>query len=224
MRLTVDRAAEGDFVLEAAGPSDRLPFRAQEDRTHFLCVYMELFTRLGVRLPFSEFQREVLSWCWVAANQLHLNGWGFLRTFERVCLHFGFRPSWRVFFTLTSYMLLLLEGVLPLSRILFKSSSGINSRFCLSLLSGLSGWMTKKMKEAEGAGPRSILPSSKAQTAAFSASTSVPVAPASTPAASVPPVPSSGLSRPGRSLLLLHSSSVFLWRKRRVSRRNFLLI
>ncbi|MED6135849.1 hypothetical protein PIB30_050510 [Stylosanthes scabra] len=34
MRLTVDRAAEGDFVLEAAGPSDRLPFRAQEDKTH----------------------------------------------------------------------------------------------------------------------------------------------------------------------------------------------
>ncbi|MED6151664.1 hypothetical protein PIB30_084580, partial [Stylosanthes scabra] len=26
IRLTIDRAAEGDFVLEAAGPSDRLPF------------------------------------------------------------------------------------------------------------------------------------------------------------------------------------------------------
>ncbi|MED6152629.1 hypothetical protein PIB30_093805 [Stylosanthes scabra] len=42
MRLTVDRAAEGDFVLEAVGPSDRLPFRAQEDRTRFLWVYTEL--------------------------------------------------------------------------------------------------------------------------------------------------------------------------------------
>ncbi|MED6139519.1 hypothetical protein PIB30_084599 [Stylosanthes scabra] len=28
MRLTADREAEGDYVLEAAGPSDRLPFRA----------------------------------------------------------------------------------------------------------------------------------------------------------------------------------------------------
>ncbi|MED6222118.1 hypothetical protein PIB30_061343 [Stylosanthes scabra] len=83
MRLTVDRAAEGDFVLEAAGPSDRLPFRALEDRSHFLWVYTELFTRLGVRLPFTEFQREVLSRCQVAASQVHLNGWGFLRTFER---------------------------------------------------------------------------------------------------------------------------------------------
>ncbi|MED6161500.1 hypothetical protein PIB30_061281 [Stylosanthes scabra] len=97
MRLTVDRAAKGDYVLEAAGPSDRLPFRAQEDRVHFLWLYSELFTRLGIRLPFSDFQREVLSRCRVAAGQLHLNGWGFLRTFERVWLHFGFRPSWRVF-------------------------------------------------------------------------------------------------------------------------------
>ncbi|MED6219122.1 hypothetical protein PIB30_032963 [Stylosanthes scabra] len=97
MRLTQDLALERDFVLEAAGPSDRLPFRALEDMTHFLWVYVELFTRLGVRLPFSDFQREVLTRCQVAASQLHLNGWGFLRTFERVCLHFGFRPSWRIF-------------------------------------------------------------------------------------------------------------------------------
>ncbi|MED6226104.1 hypothetical protein PIB30_100216 [Stylosanthes scabra] len=97
MRLTADGVAEGDYVLEATGPSDRLSFRAPEDRVPFLWVYSEVFTSLGVRLPFTEFQREVLSRCCVAASQLHLNGWGFLHTFERVCLHFGFRPSWRVF-------------------------------------------------------------------------------------------------------------------------------
>ncbi|MED6196906.1 hypothetical protein PIB30_051769 [Stylosanthes scabra] len=97
MRLAQDLASERDYVLEAAGPSDQLPFRALEGGTHFLWVYAELFTRLGVRLPFSYFQREMLTWCQVTASQLHLNGWGFLRTFERVCLHFGFRPSWRIF-------------------------------------------------------------------------------------------------------------------------------
>ncbi|MED6124096.1 hypothetical protein PIB30_055855, partial [Stylosanthes scabra] len=97
MRLTQDLASERDFVLEAAGPSDRLPFRELEDRTHFFWVYVELFMRLGVRLSFSDFQREVLTRCQVAASQLHLNGWGFLRAFELVCLHFGFRPSWRIF-------------------------------------------------------------------------------------------------------------------------------
>ncbi|MED6199348.1 hypothetical protein PIB30_075119 [Stylosanthes scabra] len=97
MRLAQDLASERDFVLEVARPSNRLPFQALEDRTHFLWVYVELFMRLGVRLPFSDFQREVLTRCQVAASQLHLNGWGFLRTFECVCLHFGFRPSWRNF-------------------------------------------------------------------------------------------------------------------------------
>ncbi|MED6226920.1 hypothetical protein PIB30_108552, partial [Stylosanthes scabra] len=95
--LARDLASEGDFVLEAAGPSDRLPFQALEDEAPFLWVYSELFTRLGVRFPLSDFQREVLTRCQVAVSQLHLNGWGFLRTFERVCLHFGFRPSWRIF-------------------------------------------------------------------------------------------------------------------------------
>ncbi|MED6136559.1 hypothetical protein PIB30_057080 [Stylosanthes scabra] len=97
MRLAQDLASERDYVLEAAGLSDRLPIRALEDRTHFLWVYVELFTHLSVRLPFSDFQREVLTRCQVAAIQLHPNGWGFLRTFERVCLHLGFRPSWHIF-------------------------------------------------------------------------------------------------------------------------------
>ncbi|MED6161637.1 hypothetical protein PIB30_062675 [Stylosanthes scabra] len=97
MRLTEERVSEKDYVTEAADPSDRLPSQAAKDRTHFLWVYTELFTRLGVRLPFTDFQREVMTRCRVAASQLHLNGWGFLRTFEHVSLHFGFHPSWHVF-------------------------------------------------------------------------------------------------------------------------------
>ncbi|MED6149656.1 hypothetical protein PIB30_064669 [Stylosanthes scabra] len=61
MRLTEEATAEGNFVLEAAGPSDQLPLRADEDDPHFLWVYQELFTRLGVRLPFTDFQREVMT-------------------------------------------------------------------------------------------------------------------------------------------------------------------
>ncbi|MED6121598.1 hypothetical protein PIB30_031703 [Stylosanthes scabra] len=97
MVLTEDAAAEGDFILEAVGPSDRLPFQASEGDPHFLWVYQELLTRLGVRLPFTDFQKEVMTRCLVAVSQLHLNGWVLLRTFERVCLHFGFRPTGRLF-------------------------------------------------------------------------------------------------------------------------------
>ncbi|MED6185095.1 hypothetical protein PIB30_053687 [Stylosanthes scabra] len=78
-----DSELEGDYVLEAARPSDR--------------VYQELFMRLGVTFPLTDFQRSMLSRCKVAVSQLHLNGWGFLRAFERVFLHFGFRPTARLF-------------------------------------------------------------------------------------------------------------------------------
>ncbi|MED6223895.1 hypothetical protein PIB30_078564 [Stylosanthes scabra] len=251
MRLTVDRAAEGDFVLEAAGPFDRLPFRAQEDRTHYLWVYMELFTRLGVRLPFTDFQREVLSRCRVATSQLHLNGRGFLRTFERVCLHFGFRPLCRVF--LYTYQLhapppgkgimsfrayqgapypwvywnaevgdFCVTALDPLETLPFEFlkslPAGLGKKsnfkchwildhndadvraFLDSLLKDMEKQshfdrLMQKMKEVEGVGPRSILPSSKAQTAASGASASDPVASAFTLATSVPPAPSSSASK-----------------------------
>ncbi|MED6134082.1 hypothetical protein PIB30_034201 [Stylosanthes scabra] len=79
--LIEDSGAEGDYVLEAAGPSDR-----------------ELFTRLRMRLPFSDFQRDVMTRCRVAISQLHLNGWGFILALEKVCLHYGFCPTIRLFF------------------------------------------------------------------------------------------------------------------------------
>ncbi|MED6119785.1 hypothetical protein PIB30_014833 [Stylosanthes scabra] len=96
--LMEDSGAEGDYVLESAGPSDRVPFRAGEDGPHFLWVYLELFTRLRMQLPFSDFQRDVMTRCRVAVSQLHLNGWGFILAFEKVCLHYGFRPTIRLFF------------------------------------------------------------------------------------------------------------------------------
>ncbi|MED6169986.1 hypothetical protein PIB30_026300 [Stylosanthes scabra] len=96
--LMEDSGAEGDYVLEAAGPSDRVPFWAGEDGPHFLWVYQELFTRLRMRLPFSDFQRDVMTRCCVAVSQLHLNGWGFILAFEKVFLHYGFRPTIRLFF------------------------------------------------------------------------------------------------------------------------------
>ncbi|MED6207990.1 hypothetical protein PIB30_040764 [Stylosanthes scabra] len=96
--LMEDLGVEGDYVLEVAGPSDRVPFRAGEEGPHFLWVYQELFTHLGMRLPFSDFQRDVMTRCRVAVSQLHLNGWGFILAFEKVCFHYGFRPTIRLFF------------------------------------------------------------------------------------------------------------------------------
>ncbi|MED6152425.1 hypothetical protein PIB30_091964 [Stylosanthes scabra] len=96
--LMEDSGAEGDYVFEATGPSDRVPFREGEEGPHFLWVYQELFTGLRMRLSFSDFQRDVMTRCRVTVSQLHLNGWGFILAFEKVCLHYGFRPTIRLFF------------------------------------------------------------------------------------------------------------------------------
>ncbi|MED6119687.1 hypothetical protein PIB30_013803 [Stylosanthes scabra] len=61
--LMEDSGVEGDYVMEATGLSDRVPFRAGEDGPHFLWVYQELFTRLRMRLPFSDFQRDIMTRC-----------------------------------------------------------------------------------------------------------------------------------------------------------------
>ncbi|MED6126675.1 hypothetical protein PIB30_080683 [Stylosanthes scabra] len=221
MRLTADGAAEGDYVLEAAGPSDRLPFRAPEDRVPFLWVYSELFTRLGVRLPFTEFQREVLSRCRVAASKLHLNGWGFLHTFKRVCLHFGFRPSWRAPFPWVYWNAEVgdfrITALDPLETLAFDflqsllaglgKKSNFKCRWILdhndadvgafldSLLQDMEkqscfDLLKQRMKEAEGAGPRSILPSSRVPTTSSGVSASDAV-----PTSAVPPVSSPGASK-----------------------------
>ncbi|MED6211471.1 hypothetical protein PIB30_073925 [Stylosanthes scabra] len=117
-------------------------------------------------------------------------------------------------FALTSCMLLLLKRVLCLSALIRVESSLILSKrpfwlddegtpfpwvYWNAEIAYSKIWKSRavltalcKMKEAERAGPRSILPSSKAQMTAFGASASVPVAQASTPATSVPPAPSSG--------------------------------
>ncbi|MED6199998.1 hypothetical protein PIB30_081100 [Stylosanthes scabra] len=44
------------------------------------------------------FQRDMMTRCRVAVSQLHLNGWGFILAFEKVCLHYGFRPTIKLFF------------------------------------------------------------------------------------------------------------------------------
>ncbi|MED6153364.1 hypothetical protein PIB30_101272 [Stylosanthes scabra] len=245
MRLTVDRAAEG-------------------------ILYWRLL-------------REVLSRCRVAASQLYLNGWGFLRTFERGCVCilasnrravFSFIPISCIFLPLERVLCpsvpTKVESSLTVLKSLFKSSNDIkvlplpgkrpfwlddegapfpwvywNTKvedfrvtaldplealafeFLQSLPAGLGKnqtlsvvgfWTTmmlmlghsllkdmekqshfdrlmQKMKEAEGSGPRSILPSSKAQTTASDTSASDPAAPASIPTTLVPPALSSSASK-----------------------------
>ncbi|MED6163539.1 hypothetical protein PIB30_080971 [Stylosanthes scabra] len=50
-----------------------------------------------VRVPYSEFEIEVLNGCEVAPSQIHSNSWDFIRAYEVVCREFGFPTSLGVF-------------------------------------------------------------------------------------------------------------------------------
>ncbi|QHO19251.1 uncharacterized protein DS421_11g327240 [Arachis hypogaea] len=57
-------------------------YASQFDDKESVKLFGCLFTELGVRLPFTEFECGVLYWLNCAPTQLHPNSWGFVRAFE----------------------------------------------------------------------------------------------------------------------------------------------
>ncbi|MED6149972.1 hypothetical protein PIB30_067723 [Stylosanthes scabra] len=90
-------SAEGrKYRVVAPGPEDRACYVDPEGDS-CIFVYEPIFTKVGVRVPFSEFEIEVLNGCEVAPSQIHPNSWGFIRAYEVVCREFGFLTSLGVF-------------------------------------------------------------------------------------------------------------------------------
>ncbi|MED6219727.1 hypothetical protein PIB30_038464 [Stylosanthes scabra] len=67
------------------------------EERHFLYMYECLFHKLGVRIPFSSFEQDVLYDCRVASTQLHPNMWVFMKAFQSVCWHLQLDLSLKVF-------------------------------------------------------------------------------------------------------------------------------
>ncbi|CAJ2662164.1 unnamed protein product [Trifolium pratense] len=65
----------------------------------FTYVYYCIFSKLGVRIPFTNFQCEILRTLNVAPTQLHPNGWGCVRAFEILCDGLGLPLSAYSFFS-----------------------------------------------------------------------------------------------------------------------------
>jgi len=63
----------------------------------FFFFYQAVFKRIGMRLPFSGFERELLTEINVSLAQLHPNSWGFVKAFDILCGYFGQTPSIDVF-------------------------------------------------------------------------------------------------------------------------------
>ncbi|QHO16137.1 uncharacterized protein DS421_10g301080 [Arachis hypogaea] len=100
-RLCTSDEDEPKYELIIPGPEDRVCFgRANEVAPHFFFMYECMITRLGVFLPFSDFEISVLHHCKVAPTQLHPNSWGFLKIYQFISHALDFPTSLRIFFYL----------------------------------------------------------------------------------------------------------------------------
>jgi len=73
------------YNIAKVGVDERICSKAREGSTSFIMMYEALFTRIGVYLPFTDFEIGVLNLLEVAPSQLHPNAWGFMKAFQKFC-------------------------------------------------------------------------------------------------------------------------------------------
>jgi len=102
-------------------------------RKPFFFMYQTVFKRVGVRLPFTSFERELLTEINTAPAQLHPNSWAFVRAFQILYGYLGVPPSVDVF--------LHFFEVKKQGKSLWVSFSGIVGRILLTLFqNSYKGW------------------------------------------------------------------------------------
>jgi len=114
--ISVCPCAEGEPVC--------IENRANEGEPFFF-FYQTVFKRIRQRLPFTSYERELLTEVNIAPTQLHPNSWAFVRAFSILCNHFGHPPTVDVF-------LHFIEGKNP-GKNLWVSFSGVTGRVILTL-------------------------------------------------------------------------------------------
>ena len=102
----------------------------------FFFLYQTVFKRTGLRLPFTSFERELLTEINIAPAQVHPNSWAFIRAFEILCGYLGILPSVDVF--------LHFFEVKKQGKSLWVSFSGVAGRILLTLFqNSYNGWKGK---------------------------------------------------------------------------------
>ena len=104
--------------------------------TPFFFMYQTVFKRVGVRLLFTPFGRELFTEINTAPAQLHPNSWAFVWAFQILCGYLGVLPSVDVF--------LHFFEVKEQGKSLWVSFSEIAGRILLSLFqNSYKGWKGK---------------------------------------------------------------------------------
>ena len=105
----------------------------------FCFLYATFFKKVKLRLPFTRFERELLTELDIAPAQLHPNSWAFVRVFQIICAHLGLPASVDVF-------LFLFEAKNPGDR-LWISLNGIVGRSILCIFQqSYKDWKGKFVK------------------------------------------------------------------------------
>ncbi|KOM29512.1 hypothetical protein LR48_Vigan715s000200 [Vigna angularis] len=90
-----------DSRLIRAGVSlrnERVFYEKRSSLDDFFYMYVNFFTHLFIRVPFTKFQMAVLREVNVAPAQLHPNSWAVVQAFLAMCLAVGVTPTIPVFF------------------------------------------------------------------------------------------------------------------------------
>ncbi|KOM31999.1 hypothetical protein LR48_Vigan01g155500 [Vigna angularis] len=90
-----------DSRLIRAGVSlrnERVFYERRSSPDDFFYMYVNFFTHLFIRVPFTKFQMAVLREANVAPAQLHPNSWAAVQAFLAMCLAMGITPTIPVFF------------------------------------------------------------------------------------------------------------------------------
>ncbi|MED6212515.1 hypothetical protein PIB30_084065 [Stylosanthes scabra] len=82
--LYMDEHYQSHYEIVPPSPDERVyyPNLNFPSEPHFLYVCECMFTRLGVKIPFFEFEQDILLDCKVTPSQLHPNSWAFMRGYQ----------------------------------------------------------------------------------------------------------------------------------------------
>ncbi|RDX96583.1 hypothetical protein CR513_20720, partial [Mucuna pruriens] len=98
MASAICRPRTWSVTVTACRSEEAVCMSSAEASRPFFYLYDTLHSRLGIKLPFTHFERSVLRALNVAPTQLHPNSWAFVRAFELLCEDLGKAPSLGVFF------------------------------------------------------------------------------------------------------------------------------
>ena len=96
--LSFSKEHDDKVVVRPCPPGEPICTNDQgSDGTPFCFIYTTTFKKVKLRVPFTRFERELLTELDIAPAQLHPNSWAFVRAYQIICTHLGLPASVDVF-------------------------------------------------------------------------------------------------------------------------------